>query len=106
VVLNGIKIIDMSNIEEEEEEEESKRIIEEESERISKLLTDMLSEEYIESISIFKRYFVYFIISFFLFIVVIFFILRCIILFRWLRIPTQFKILRILDGFIKKHLKI
>ena len=85
------------------EEEERQKSIKEESERISKLLTDMLSAEYIESISIFKRYFVYFVISFFLFIVVIFFILRCIILFRWLRIPTQFKILYILDGFIKKH---
>ena len=57
------------------EEEERQKSIKEESERISKLLTDMLSEEYIESISIFKRYFVYFVISFFLFIVVIFFYL-------------------------------
>ena len=87
------------------EEEERQKSIKEESERISKLLTEMLSEEYIESMSIFKKYFIYFIISLFIFILLVFFLLRSIILLRWLRIPTQFKILVILDGFIKKHLK-
>ena len=87
------------------EEEERQKSIKEESERISKLLTEMLSEEYIESISIFKKYFIYFIISLFIFILLVFFLLRSIILLRWLRIPTQFKILGILDGFIRKHLK-
>ena len=87
------------------EEEERQKSIKEESERISKLLTEMLSEEYIESMSIFKKYFIYFIISLFIFILLVFFLLRSIVLLRWLRIPTQFKILGILDGFIKKHLK-
>jgi VIT1/CCC1 family predicted Fe2+/Mn2+ transporter len=102
VELNGIKIIDMSNI----DEEERNRIIEEKSENISNLLGHIISDEHIESMSTFKKYFIYFLMSLFLFLLFLFFLCRNIIFFRWLKIPTEFRVLGIVDSLIKKHLKI
>ena len=99
--LNGIKIIDMSN----SEEEERNRIIEEKSENISKLLGHLISKEYIQSISTFKKYFIYVLISLFLFLLFLFFLCRNILFLRWLKIPTEFRVLGIVDGLIKKHLE-
>jgi hypothetical protein len=101
VELNGIKIIDMSNI----DEEERNRIIEEKSENISHLLGYILSKEYVQSISTFKKYFIYIWVSFFLFIVFLFFLCKNILFLRWLKIPTEFKVLGIVDRLIKKHLE-
>ena len=100
--LSGIKKLnDMSKI----DEEERQRIIEEKSENLSNLLRQILSKEYIESISTFKKYFIYVWVSFFLFIVFLFFLCRNIIFFRWLKIPTEFKVLGIVDRLIKNHLE-
>ena len=99
--LNGIKIIDMSKI----DEEERNRIIEEKSENILHLLGYILSKEYIQSISTFKKYFIYIWLSFFLFIVFLFFLCKNILFLRWLKIPTEFKVLGIVDRLIKKHLE-
>ena len=101
MVLIGIKIIDMSNI----DEEERNRIIEEKSENISHLLGHIIPREYIQSISTFKKYFIYVIMSLFLFILFIFFLFRNIIFLRWSKIPTEFKVLGIVDRLIKKHLE-
>jgi hypothetical protein len=101
VELNGIKIIDMSNI----DEEERNRIIEEKSENISHLLGYILSKEYVQSISTFKKYFIYVWVSLFLFILFLFFLCKNILFLRWLKIPTEFKVLGIVDRLIKKHLE-
>jgi hypothetical protein len=101
VELNGIKIIDMSNI----DEEERNRIIEEKSENISHLLGYIIPREYIQSISTFKKYFIYVWVSLFLFILFLFFLCKNILFLRWLKIPTEFKVLGIVDRLIKKHLE-
>ena len=101
MVLIGIKIIDMSNI----NEEERNRIIEEKSENVSNLLGQFLSKEYIHSISTFKKYLIYVIISLTLFILFLFFLCRNILFLRWLKIPAEFKVLGIVDRLIKKHLE-
>jgi hypothetical protein len=101
VELNGIKIIDMSNI----DEEERNRMVEEKSENLLHLLGYILSKEYIQSISTFKKYFIYIWVSFFLFIVFLFFLCKNILFLRWLKIPTEFKVLGIVDRLIKKHLE-
>jgi len=101
VELNGIKIIDMSNI----DEEERNRMVEEKSENLLHLLGYILSKEYVQSISTFKKYFIYICVSFFLFIVFLFFLCKNILFLRWLKIPTEFKVLGIVDRLIKKHLE-
>ena len=99
--LNGIKIIDMSKI----DEEERNRIVEEKSENILHLLGYVIPKEYIQSISNFKKFFIYICVSFFLFIVFLFFLCKNILFLRWLKIPTEFKVLGIVDRLIKKHLE-
>ena len=91
----------MSNI----DEEERNRIIEEKSENISHLLGYIIPREYIQSISTFKKYFIYVWVSLFLFILFLFFLCKNILFLRWLKIPTEFKVLGIVDRLIKKHLE-
>jgi VIT1/CCC1 family predicted Fe2+/Mn2+ transporter len=87
------------------DEEERQKIIDEKSENISNLLGHIISDEHIESMSTFKKYFIYFLMSLFLFLLFFFFLCRNIIFFRWLKIPTEFRVLGIVDALIKKHLK-
>ena len=91
----------MSNI----DEEERQRIIDEKSENISKLLGHIISDDYIQSMSKLKKYFIYLIMSLFLFLLFLFFLFRNIIFLRWSKIPTEFKVLGIVDRLIKKHLE-
>jgi len=88
------------------DEEERQKLIEEKSENISKLLDNVFSDEHIDSMSTFKKYFIYFLMSLFLFLLFLFFLCRNILFLRWLKIPTEFKVLGIVDGLIKRHLKI
>ncbi len=92
----------MSNI----DEEERQKIIDEKSDNISNLLSHIISDEHIDSMSKLKKYFIYFLMSLFLFLLFLFFLCRNIIFLRWLKIPTEFRVLGIVDGLIKKHLKI
>lgn len=87
------------------DEEERNRIIEEKSENISNILGYAIPKEYIQSISTFKKYFIYMWVSIFLFILFLFFLCKNILFLRWLQIPTEFKVLTIVDGLIKKHLE-
>jgi hypothetical protein len=87
------------------DEEERNRIIEEKSENISNILGYAIPKEYIQSISTFKKYFIYMWVSIFLFILFLFFLCKNILFLRWLKIPTEFKVLSIVDGLIKKHLE-
>jgi len=87
------------------DEEERNRIIEEKSENISNILGYAIPKEYIQSISTFKKYFIYMWVSIFLFILFLFFLCKNILFLRWLQIPNEFKVLTIVDGLIKKHLE-
>lgn len=93
----------MSKIE--EEEEERQKIIEEKSEKILHLLGLVMPKEYIQSIPTFKKYFIYILISLFIFLLFLFFLCKNILFLRWLKIPNEFKILGFVDRLLKKHLE-
>jgi hypothetical protein len=87
-------------------EEERNRITEEDSQKIISFLTAILPSEYIDKFSIFKRYFIYIVWSFFKFLLSLLFLFKYIIFLQWSRIPRTFVIIQVVDELIKNHLKI
>jgi len=89
-----------------EEFDDRQAEIDELKEKLSNLLNMVYSKDYIESLSKFRRYFVYFIFSIFMFCVLIYAVLKNILLLRWYKIRTQFYAVGQVDEIIKNHLGI
>jgi hypothetical protein len=98
----------MEDIEKSKEdlEREREEIIESAKERLATLLNMVFPKEYVHSISTIKKYFMYFVISLVLFLLSLYYLCKNILLFRWNKIRSQFRVLGITDESIKNHLEI
>jgi|LakMenEpi03Aug12_release.lakeMendotaPanAssembly.Ray.scaffolds.fasta_scaffold3545881_1 hypothetical protein len=82
------------------------RVVEETKTKISDMLNMVYSKDYVQSISLFRRYYVYIIFSLLFFLILIYFFLKNILLLRWNKIGTIFYAVGQVDEVIKNHLEI
>lgn len=73
---------------------------------ISDVLNRIISKEFIHSISKIRKIWIYMIISLMIFLIFVWNIIRKILLFRWHKIPKQFRVINNLNELVLEHLEL
>lgn len=73
---------------------------------ISDVLNRIISKDFIHSISKIRKIWIYMIISLMIFLIFVWNLIRKILLFRWNKIPKQFRVINNLNELVLEHLEL